>query len=225
VTARAALTTQIPFAEGRFHRIPVDQLFHYGAGRTLMSRFGSPDEIGKAFVAAYFSSVVHNDLNIPKFYAPDAVLRRGSVTFSFQPGIDVNRIVPSLPIPSVLTITRYATLPSPGGTILVAVGGVIEVENTRTGFSHNFVLIERNDKIWIQADFLTVADEKLFAHGDSDTFFLIEGEDEPVRPRLPRRAEGPTGDAPPDEDPAQVPPAPKDRPPRRGGRRPRAPPG
>jgi hypothetical protein len=136
----------------------------------------------------------------------------------------------SLPDGSTLTVVRYAALPI-SESVLITVAGVIEIEATKTGFSQNFVLIERDDRLWIQADFLQVANDEFFAEASGDTFVQIEkpelppGSDpSPIPIRRDRRRQKPPAEVAPDASPSKAPepappppPPPKEKPPRRRG--------
>jgi hypothetical protein len=161
-----------------------------------MSRFGSPETIGKAFVAAYFTTTIYNFDNIPKFYAPNAVIRRNTSNFQFTPELSPANLGILTPVNSTLIVVRYTSIPT-ADSILVTVSGVIDTPLNKTGFAQNFVLIERDDKLWIQADFLLVADEHFFAQADGDTFLTID-DNPPSEPRPKGKLEPP----PEEEEPS-----------------------
>jgi hypothetical protein len=136
-----------------------------------MQAFESHDSLAQSFVRAYYTICVYRNRLIHKFYDPAAVITRGVRSLVFNVTQSQDLILP-LPDNSVFTVLSHTVVPA-GSSFLVCVAGLIEANDAKYGFSQHFVLSERNTKVWIVADVLTVFnDEYLMSPREADSYLV-----------------------------------------------------
>jgi hypothetical protein len=122
----------------------------------------SRTDIAAQFVVAYYSAFVYNSATIKQFYSSSAVIFRSHKTpITGVPIEDVDPRALALPLQerAELNIAAYSVLELDDNRITVAVTGFLE-QLRRYSFAQNFILEEKEGRVFVVGDSLHVCDDQ-----------------------------------------------------------------